>query len=406
MNTSSGKILKIIIPVLILAIAILAVKALVQLKPEPPKKEVTVIVPRVRTQVVVLSEATMTVKSQGTVGPRTQSQLIAQVGGPVLEVASRFANGHFFTQGDILVKIDPFDYRQQVIAAQSDLAMAELVLARENAEAGVARREWADLGRDDEADPLTLREPQVAQAEAALSAAKARLEKARRDLERTEIRAPYDGRIRNKTVDLGQFVGPGSPLAIIYAIDQCEIRLPLPNSDLRYVDVPLGLDQQDPSKQPAVEIKALFAGEEHTWNGRIVRTEAEIDGRSRMIHLIAQVEDPYGRDNNLSRPPLTLGMFVTAEIRGRTVDSLVEIPRGALRGKRRVWVLDLDQKLRFRDVEVFRRMQETVLISDGLEAGERVIVSPLEAVSDGMNVAPFEDKERVQVAKGTNHENH
>jgi RND family efflux transporter MFP subunit len=386
-------ILRIVLPVLVLAVAVIGALAMIRSKPEVETRRPVVLPPLVRAADVTVQDLQLTVKSQGTVAPRTESQLVPEVSGRVIWVDPGFATGGFFEEGDELLKIDPVDFRQAVVRARADVAQKRLRLAQEEAEAQVAREEWSDIGSGD-ASPLTLREPQLEEARAALEAAKAALQLAERDLERTVIRAPYAGRIRTKSVDVGQFVTRGTPLATVYAVDYAEIRLPLPDRDLAYLDLPLdyrGYESTDAG--PAVVIRANFAGRVHEWSGQVVRTEGEIDARSRMVHVVARVKDPYARGDDPDHPPLAVGMFVEAEIEGRRVADVAVLPRAALRTGGRVFVIDEERRIRFRDVSVLRATEESVVVRSGLEAGERVCLSPLEAVTDGMRVRVFGEEE-------------
>ena len=348
----------------------------------------------VRVQAVTFETLSLTVASQGTVQPRASGQLVPEISGPVTEVAPSFAVGGFFETGDVLLKIDPYDYQQAVITARSQLAQAQLRLAQEEAEADVARREWAELGRGDP-NALTLRQPQVEDARAAAAAAEAALDRAARDVERAEIRAPYAGRVQSKDVDIGQFVNKGNTVARIYAIDSAEIRLPLPDEELAFVDIALSYRGGGQQTGPRVTLSADFAGRRHTWQGRIVRTEGEIDPVSRMVHVVAEVRDPYGPGRDPSRPPLAAGMFVEAEIEGRTVSDVVVLPWAALRGRDRVLVVDESSRLRYRQVEVLRSTSDEVLIRGGLAEGELVCVSPLDTVTDGMAVQVLDGDTRM-----------
>ena len=385
MNRALTRLLQIVLPVVVLAAAGLGAYTLIQNRPEVQVQVPVFEPPGVRVQRVVFQDVKLTVKSQGTVGPRTESQLAPEISGRVIRVAPSFASGGFFEAGDVLLEIDPYDYQQAVISARGQLAQARLRLAQEEAEADVARREWAALGRGDPR-ALTLREPQLEDARAALAAAEASLDRATRDLDRAEIRAPYAGRVRRKSVDIGQFVTVGSPVATIYAVDYAEIRLPLPDADLAYLELPLSYRGTENRVGPRVTLRANFAGQTHEWQGRIVRTESEIDPVSRMVHLVAQVKDPYAPGTDPTRPPLAVGLYVEAEIEGNVVTGVVVLPRAALRGSSQVFVVDGESRLRFRDVDLLRATTEAVLVRAGLEEGEAVSLSPLEAVTDGMQV--------------------
>jgi len=215
----------------------------------------------------------------------------------------------------------------------------------------------------------------------------ANLEKAERDLERTEIHAPFTGRVRERTADVGQFVNRGTPMARLYATDFAEIRLPVSDDELAFLDLPLWYrDDGAKAEGAAVELRADFAGAEHTWQGRVVRTEGEIDPKTRMIHVIARVADPYLRSGD--RPPLAVGLFVEAQILGRETEGVVKVPRAAMRGTDQLLVADAEDRLRFRRVQVIRAGRDEVVIRSGLEPGDRVIVSSVEAAVDGMKIRP------------------
>ena len=270
--------------------------------------------------------------------------------------------------------------------------MAQVPLARE---AQVAREEWARLG-EGEASPLTSRELQVAQAQASLESTRAALRRAERDLDRTRIRAPYAGRVRKKQVGLGQFVNRGTPVAMIFAVDTAEVRLPIPHVELGYLDLPLGYQgqlaqQRNPESMPEVVLHTEFAGERINWIGRVVRTEGEIDPVSRMVHVVAQVEDPYGLKDKKAIP-LPVGLFVDATILGRVVHEVILVPRGAIRGEDQVLVIDAESRLRYRTVEIVRLGRERAVIGGGLADGELVCLSNLDAVTDGMSVRIIHDQ--------------
>ncbi len=371
------------LPVAILMVGVLGALAIVESRPDPEIKAPETVVPLVRVLEVRLADVDLVVESQGTVSPRTESVLVPEVAGRVIGVSPSFAAGGFFEAGEVLLRIDPQAYREAVVEAEAGVAAAELRRAREAAEAEVAIREWRELGRG-EPTPLLRREPQLAEARAARAAAEAALARARRDLERTAIRAPYAGRIRDKRADVGQYVAPGTPLATIYAVDYAEVRLPIPGDEMAYLDLPLDYRGAARRAGPEVILRAEFAGGRHAWRGRIVRTEGEIDPRSRLVHAVARVADPYAPGAE-GRPPLAVGMYVEAEIRGRTLRGVAVVPREALREGDRVLVVDGDDRLRFRPVEVLRRGDEEVVVGSGLAAGERLCLSSL-AATDGMRV--------------------
>lgn len=386
-------VLKGVLPVVVLVLGLLGARALVGMREEAAVAPPDVPPPLVDALVARPGALRFHVEAHGTVVPRTESRLVAEVAGRVVEVPPELADGAYVEEGQLLARIDPRDYDLALEQAKLSVARAERTLAEEEAEAELAREEWAEMG-DGDATPLTRREPQVAEARAALEAARAGLERARRDLARTELRAPYAGRVREKLVDRGQYVMPGTPVATMYAVDFVEVRLPVADDELAFLDLDYGYRGEAPRADgPEVLVSADFAGGRHEWRGRVVRTEGEIDPATRMVVLVARVDDPYGRGEERDRPPLSIGMFVRAEVLGRRVEEAYVLPRTALRGTGRVFVVDEDDRLRFRAVEVLRSGHDDVVVGEGLAPGERVVTSPMQVATDGMLVRlPEEDE--------------
>jgi len=384
--------LKLSLPFIIIFIGIMVAVIMIRSRPKIEKRPVSFPPPLVRASMIHLQDYQLVVNSQGTVSPRTESELVSQVSGQVIEVAPQFAPGGFFRKEDVLIRIDPRDYEFSLSRLKARVAQAQLRLAQEEAEASIAHQEWERLGKEEEPDPLVLRIPQLAEARASYEAAQAELKQAELNLKRTKIVAPFDGRVRVKQVDVGQVVTPGVPLATIYAVDYAEVRLPVPDDEIGYLDCCLDYRTQNPASLDIdVTLSASYGGNFFKWSGKIVRVEGEIDPLSHMITLVARVKDPYGRGVQIDRPPLAVGMFVEAEIIGRRVEDVAVVPRSALRGDERVLIIDKDNKLHFRTVEVLRADFETVIVSSGLNEGERICISPLEAVVDGMEVRVVEE---------------
>jgi RND family efflux transporter MFP subunit len=389
-----NKKLKFFLPAIIIAIGLIGAVVMIKSRPKIQVKSVTFPAPLVRARIIKLQDFQLTVKSQGTVSPRTESELFSQVSGQVIEVSPQFAPGGFFEKGEVLVKADPRDYELALSQWKAQVAQAELRMAQEEEEASIAKEEWKRLGKKEQANPLVLRKPQLAEAKASLEGAQASLKQAELNLHRTQIRAPFNGRVRTKKVDLGQYISPGVALATIYAVDYAEVRLPVPDNEIGYLDCCLDYRSKNPSTLNInVTLKANYAGRNYRWSGKIVRVEGEIDPSSHMITLVARIEDPYGRDQRSDRPPLAVGLFVEAEIKGKLARDVVVIPRSALRGTESVLVIDDENKLHFRTVEVLRKDSETVIINSGLEQGERICISPLEAVVEGMKVRVLNEDE-------------
>jgi RND family efflux transporter MFP subunit len=381
------KNLKYILPFAVLlvsiVIAVVIVKSKKQIVPQAPE----IVLQQLRVIKAKKETFQLTVNSQGTVRAKIESELVAQVSGVVMSTEPAFVAGGFFKKGDILVQLDSRDYENRLIQAKYQVAQAELALKMEEQQASIAKEEWGRMNQG-EAPSLVSREPQLAESHALLQSAKAGEAQAQLDLERTEIRAPFSGRIRAKNVDIGRYVTPGMSLATIYSIDAAEVRLPIPDQDLAYVDVPFDARGQALTNGPKVVLSAKFAGKEHEWTGRITHTEGEIDSRSRMMYIVAQVKNPYSSN---SEAPLTIGMFVNAEILGESVAGLVAVPRTALRNSDQILIVDEQNHLRFRNVTIYRSDQDVVYVESGIEAGEYICLSAPATAVDGMKVSPIEE---------------
>ena len=381
--------LRILLPLIVVAVGAYAAFTMIQNRPAPVTQQVEIPPPSVRVISVQPENIRLKVRAEGTVAPRTETELVPEVSGRVMMVSESLAAGGFFEEGEVLLEIDQREYELAVVRARAAIAQAELRLATEEEEAAVARKEWESLGQG-EPRPLVVRAPQIAEAKAMLASAEAAYEKAEYDLERTVVKAPFAGRVREKRVDVGQFVSRGTSVARLYSVDYAEVRLPIPDSDLEFVNLPLAYrGQRESARGPSVALMANFAGRRHRWQGRIVRTEGEIDPRTRMIQAIARVADPYGRARP-GRPPLAVGMFVEAEIYGKSASNVFVLPRVVLRGADQVLVVDKEDRLRFRSVDILRTESDQVIIRSGLEAGERVANSVVEAAVDGMKVRVLE----------------
>jgi RND family efflux transporter MFP subunit len=396
------KILMVILPLAMLAAGAVATKRIVESRKEPPKEVKEIPPPLVEVMTVKTRGVRLTVLAEGTVKPRTEAELVPEVPGRVIEVSPAMVVGGFFKKGDVLMKIDPREYELVIVRARAAIEQAKLRVAVEQREAELAAREWDSLSNGKAPTDLALRKPYIAEAQAVLTSAEAELARAEYDLERCVVKASFDGRVRSERIDVGQYVSRGNSVATLYSVDAAEIRLPIPDDQIEYVDLPLAYADSEAvgdQKGPRVTIRADFAGKVHTWKGRIVRTEGEIDPKSRMVHAIARVENPYARGNDKRRPPLAVGMFVEAEIEGRGTGPVVDLPRGILRGENTVMVIDDQDRLHFREIDVLRYDGEQVLVRAGLRNGERICTSPLETPVEGMKVRVLDDADDVDSAE-------
>jgi RND family efflux transporter MFP subunit len=313
--------------------------------------------------------------TRGSVSAKTQGDLVAQVSGQIIAVSANLREGQTFLTGEVLAEVDPRDYQAAVAIGQADLASAEQQLAEEQARSKQAARDWARLNIKEPANDLMLRKPQLAGAKAAVKAAQARLMQAELALERTKIRAPYSGIIRQQLADLGQFLTAGKPIASIFSQGAVEIRLPLTASQYRRL----------PSGQPAVTISVEQGRNTYEWQGQIVRRAGALDLQSRQLFVIAEVEP--------TEHPLPVGQFVEAQIDAVALDNVITIPRTALYEDRYVWVANDDNTLRRAAVVIAWKTSDKVIVSDGLATGDKVVITNLPLASNG-SVVQIADTDR------------
>ncbi len=338
-------------------------------------------------------------ETRGTVRPRTQISIIPEVAGRVTSISPSLRAGGFFEKGEVLLEIDPGDYEIAVTVAEGAAAQAAAALAEEEARAEQARDNWKRLGKTGEPTPLVLREPQLKQAQANLAAAKAQVEQANRDLERTKIRGPFAGRVTEKLVDVGQFISSGTPIAEAYAVDYVEIRLPLRNDDLSFVDLPESYrnDEASGNEGPPVRFVGRLGGITSEWSGRVVRVEGAIDEQSRQLFVVAQVDDPYRKPED-GGPPMKIGLFVDAFVDGKVLEDVFILPRAAVRPSGELLLIDENNKLSRQRVEPIFSDEDHIIVANdpegsrgGLKVGQVVCLTPLTYPADGASVLPTID---------------
>lgn len=360
------------------------------LRPQVETQVAEPVAPIAFVEPVTYGAMNLSVTSQGEVAPRREITLTAQVAGRIESVADNFAGGGVFRKGETLISIEDADYRLAVTRARAQVATAEQRLAVEEAEAAVAAKDYEELsGKSADAGDqslLALRKPQLAAARADLAAAKADLADAELALARTQIKAPFNGRVRSINANVGQYVAPGANLAQVFATNVAEVRLPLTDADLAKLDLPFAFEASG-DDAPRVRLTAEVAGAEREWWGRIRRVDAAIDSSTRQISAIAEVEDPYGEGSD-GGFPLAFGLFVNAEIMGSTIDHATVIPLLALRDDGQVYVVDEEDKLALRTPQIVARAGEGAIAVSGIDEGELLVVSPV-TVGVGDKVRPL-----------------
>jgi RND family efflux transporter MFP subunit len=375
--------LKIVLPSLLLLTCGGISWAIIAWHPPAKPQSITPNIPHVTVVHVQPQTLKLNVQSQGIVMPREEIDLVAETSGKVKRIHPALVTGGFFSRNDTLLSMDGRDYDYAKIVAQAQVAEAKRVLIAEQAQVEQAYSEWQALGQGQATD-LTLRKPQLAEAQAKLLAANAELAKAQLNRSRCEIKAPFSGRVLNKQVGLGQYITGGTVVAKIYASDIAEIRLPISAEQLAFLHIPLAPTQSKDYPWPKVRLYTEIAGQTYDWQGRIVRSEAAVETSSGQWYLIAAVTDPF-RQVAL-RLPLLKGLFVQAEIEGKSLSNIYRLPRTALSPMQTLKLVDKRQDLEIRQVEVLRTEADSVIIKSGLNPDERVIVSDLPVPVEGMKV--------------------
>ena len=383
----SGKRLpKGLLPILIVVVGIVGAVLMIKLKPEPPRRPVVETSPLVRTEIIGGETPRALVEGYGEARARRRIDLVARVSGQVVRKSPDLRSGAYFEAGDTLLVIEQDDYRLARDMAAAGVATAEYNLARAEQEAEIARDEWNARNAAEDApsrarpNPLVLHAPQLKLARANLASARAGLEKATLDLERCLVVAPFSGRVIDEVVDVGQYLGPGARIGSIYAADMMEIAVPVEDRDLALFDAPRPGSEMNGAD---VRVLAEFAGAPREWSGRVLRTAGEVDRQSRMVNVVVGVDNTRQPEGT---PHLLEGMFVEVRIDGHRVPGSVSIPREARHENDTVWIVEDSGLLSIRDVTVFFKDRERAILSSGVSAGERIVLSQMDIVSEGMRI--------------------
>jgi len=371
-------------PLLIIAISTVIASVLYmlgQVSPQAIQEEAPM---DVNVQILTPIDYQIKIKSTGTTTPITQTVLTSEVGGEVIYRSKKFSEGSSVISGEILAKIDDTDLQLQYKNALLQLASAEVQFAVQQAEAEIAQEAWEQVGKGTAKD-LTAKKPQLKQAKAALEVAKAQVQSAEKKLNKTEITAPYTGRIQNINIDLGSTIIPGQPVGSMYTSNEIEVTLSVKDSDLQFLDIPMDGRKLNPDQKSIVIIKSVYRGEMQEWAGNLERVDGVIDPMTRMIKLIANFKNNFIEE---TKPILPIGLFVEAEINGKQLEDIFMIPNTALTPNDELLVLNQDDTLEIRKVKVITKMKNYILVKEGMKAGERVVVSKLSIATNGMLVNP------------------
>lgn len=317
------------------------------------------------------------VSTNGTVTAATRSTLVAQVSGEITQVSPSFASGGQFKKGDVLLEIDSRNYASAVSNSSADFSQAQANLEQEQAEAEQALKEWQRLGFDETPSDLVLRKPQLAAAEAAVESAKAALDRARLDLARTKVRAPFDGSIIDINADIGQFVPVGTALGEIFSDEGLEIELPLNQEQYSQLLV---------EKNPAVLLSANISGEEHQWQANVIRADSVFDTTTRQLNVIAKIDNPLS-DKNLR---LKIGQYVSAVIDGQIIKNAAVVANQSIREGSFVYLYD-QGVLRKRDITITWQDDENAIVT-GISPSELVVLTSLGGIANGASARLIGDR--------------
>ncbi|MFK7888856.1 MAG: efflux RND transporter periplasmic adaptor subunit [Gammaproteobacteria bacterium] len=378
----SFKFKRIMLIAFMLVVAVILTVVMALSREKPKREPIKEVIPLVEVLDLTPSAVQFTVDSQGTAQPAVTTQLSAEVTGPIISMSPSFVVGGVFEAGETLMQIDPALFRTTV-------TQTEAVLKQRQIEYDGIR----NLGAKNYRSKIDL-----ASAEAALATAKADVARARRDLDKTRVRLPYAGIVREKNADVGQFVAAGTRLGTTFGTDTIEVRLPLSQSDQRFVDLPSAANFSNDDKSVPLTLTGRYRGREASWSGHVVRTEATIDETNRVTYAVARIDDPYRRrDDSPQSTPLPVGTFVGAGIPGLFVDDVLEIPRSAVRGSGQVVFVDEEGQLRIRDVDIIRSDAQKAYVAAGSVDERRVVITDLETPTNGQQVRIVgEEEDRIE----------
>ena len=328
-------------------------------------------------------DVTLRVTTNGEVRSVTEINVIPQVSGRIIQVADEFIDGGNIKKGQPLIWIDDRDYRLATISAESRVAQAKKLLEREIAESELAKKDWEELG-EGEASPLTLRIPQLEEARALLNAAEADLEKAKLNLERTVINLPFDGLIKKKNAGIGQYVNAGSILGSAFSTEKVLIPLPLTDTELSYLGLPLGYESKGYFDGPKVVFRSYISRKNIEWSGRITRTSGSIDSQTRLVYAYAEVLNPYDED-----PPLAIGTYVDAEIEGNFISNGFILPIAAIKNDNEIYVIDQNSKLKIKKIEIVGTEEDKVIVKGDISELDMVVISTINTGYEGMQLTPM-----------------
>ena len=372
--------MKKILPLILLAVALGISYLLISIQPKAKKIETPSLITPVEYLVAKAKPTTIRIESEGILQPRIETQFISPVAGQVIEIGENFYPGRFFQKGEVLFKLDDSDYQFQVKNAETNLAQAELAFELEKALSVQAKKDWEKLNLG-EANDLVLRKPQLKQAKKNLESAQVSLTFAQEQLEDTVFRAPYSGYLLSRTIDLGTEItgGMSGPIASAYSSGDAEIRLPLTESERLLID----------TKNLNENAVRLYDSGKLVAQGKIQRIEASLNPNNRLFYAVALIENAFPEDNQIHTSEMFRGQYLDAMIDGILIEEAFTLPNEAIRESSTIYTITNQNQLVEKNITVISSNSKQVIVSTGLDDGDRVVVSPVPFYINGMSVKPI-----------------
>ncbi len=386
MQRPLGKILfRIVLPIAIIAAGFMVMKTLIMHRKAPQKVRPHVQGILVQTVTATPADCPIEVWGTGTVKPRKKVDIVPEVSGKIISISPNFVQGGVFSKGDELFRIEPIDYEVMLEKAKASLAAARLSLEIEKTRGDIARKEWNNIkaSDDDSEPPLTLRKPQLKQAEAALAAAEAEVRLARMNLERTRVRAPFNCVVTDENIDVGQYLKQGTKVGTLTGTDMAEIVVPVSIDDLEFIKIPGVGGVKDGAR---AEVSVQARDRTYRWQGKVVRLLGDVDPKSRMFRVVVDVPKPFkcrkaGTECNVR---LAEWLFVDVNFHCGTLHNVYALKRDLIRNNETVWVMDKNSRLEIKKVNVIRYQRDTAIVDRGIEPGDRIVTTSITGAADGM----------------------
>ena len=371
------RIMPILLPLIIIGVGAWGYTVIKKPAARPNRRPPEAVVPSVTVQEVYPQDHSVTISALGTVVPARELTVKARVSGEVIRMHPRFIPGGRLSKGKELLRIDPADYQSVVVRKERAVTEAEYQLKLEESSRDVAQKEWELLATsgplpDDLDSDLALREPQIRNARAELRAAKAEMAQAKRDLDRTIVKVPFNALVLEKQVEIGSSVTVNEALAKLVGTDEYWVEATVPLNRLDRIAIPTTSSEKGPSV-------SIVYRDRYTITGQVIKLLSDLGERGQMARVLISIADPLGvsTPQTTRQPMLLINEFVRVEIDGRPLEGVYKIPRAAMREEGQVWLIDQEERLVIQPVQTAWQDDESFYIKEGLSPGDRLINSTI-----------------------------